>query len=91
MLANDTDVDGDLLTVSGSTNGTHGTATCGVGGTCTYTPAAGYSGPDSFTYTVSDGQGGSSVGTVTVTVTPAGGPGRRQHRQDTVRDDGAGR
>ena len=39
-------------------------------GICTYTPNAGYSGPDSFTYTVSDGHGGTATATVSVTVTP---------------------
>ena len=70
MLANDTDVDGDTLTVTGSTNGAHGTVTCTTAGVCTYTPAANYNGPDCFTYTVSDGHGGTATGTVSVTVTP---------------------
>ena len=68
VLANDTDVDGDTLSVTGSTDGAHGTVACTGAGVCTYTPATGYSGPDSFTYTVSDGHGGTATGTVTVTV-----------------------
>ena len=54
MLANDTDPDpGTTLTVTAKTNGAHGTVSCAPGGSCTYTPAANYNGPDSFTYTVS--------------------------------------
>ena len=44
-------------------------------GTISYTPDAGYTGPDSFTYTVDDTDGDTSnVGTVTVTVTDPGAP-----------------
>ena len=68
VLANDTDVDGDNLAVSGVTNGTHGTATANANNTITYTPGANYFGPDTFTYTVSDGHGGTASGTVNVTV-----------------------
>ena len=48
----------------------HGTVSCTAGGTCTYTPAANYFGPDSFTYTISDGHGGTDTATVSITVTP---------------------
>ena len=32
VLTNDTDVDGDALTVTGQTNGAHGTASCTTAG-----------------------------------------------------------
>ncbi|HXV32501.1 MAG TPA: Ig-like domain-containing protein [Gaiellaceae bacterium] len=70
VLADDTDVEGDALTVTGATNGAHGSVVCGEDGTCAYTPAADYSGADTFTYTVSDGNGGTDTGSVSVTVTP---------------------
>ncbi len=68
VLANDTDADSDTLSISGITQGTNGTVTI-VGTTVTYTPNAGYTGSDSFTYTISDGKGGTSTATVNVTVT----------------------
>ncbi len=64
----DTDADGDPLTFAKATDPTHGTATCTSAGVCDYTSAAGYLGSDSFTYTVTDGRGGSDTGTVSVTV-----------------------
>ncbi len=51
VLANDT---GSPLTLIGHTNPAHGTLTLNADGSFTYTPAAGYSGSDSFSYTVSD-------------------------------------
>ena len=69
VLANDTDVDGPQAIVSAS-HGAHGTVSCAAG-VCTYTPDPGYSGPDSFTYDLSDGAGGADQATVSVTVTPA--------------------
>jgi large repetitive protein len=75
VLAGDTDVDGDTLTVTTLTpTAAHGTVSCTAAGVCTYTPAADYSGPDSFDYTVSDGNGGTDTGTVSVTVTPVNDP-----------------
>jgi uncharacterized repeat protein (TIGR01451 family) len=68
VLANDTDPDGDALAVTGASHGAHGAVACQPVGDCTYTPAPGYAGPDSFTYSISDGRGGSDSGTVSITV-----------------------
>ena len=65
-----TDVDGDALTFSKASNPVHGTVTVNANGTYTYSPAADYFGADSFTVTVSDGNGGNVTATVNVTVTP---------------------
>ncbi|KHL18516.1 hypothetical protein CLV56_2652 [Mumia flava] len=59
------DSDGDDLAYA-STQPAHGSVS-GDGATVTYTPEAGFTGEDSFTYTVSDGRA-EAVGTVTVTV-----------------------
>ncbi len=67
VLANDTDADGGPLSITSSTSGARGTVACGSG-VCNYTPAAGFIGADQFTYTASDPDGGTAVGTVTVTV-----------------------
>ena len=69
VLANDSDADGDTLRVSAKTNGRHGTATLTYYNSVIYAPNAGFSGTDTFTYTVTDNQGGSTTGTVYVTVT----------------------
>jgi hypothetical protein len=71
VLSNDTDVDGDTLSVSGTTNPAHGSVVVNGNGTITYTPTAGYTGADSFSYTASDGHGGTSSATVGLTVSPA--------------------
>ena len=62
VLTNDTDLDGDTLTVSAVTAPAHGTATVNADGTITYTPAANYNGADSFSYTIGDGNGGTRDG-----------------------------
>ncbi|MEM9136170.1 MAG: DUF4347 domain-containing protein, partial [Cyanobacteria bacterium P01_F01_bin.42] len=59
VLANDSDSDGgDTLTAAIATEPSNGTVTLNDNGSFTYTPDAGFSGSDSFTYTVSDGNGG---------------------------------
>ena len=69
VLANDTDVDGDALSLATVANPAHGTAAINAG-KIVYTPALNYNGTDSFTYTVSDGNGGTAEATVNITVTP---------------------
>ncbi len=71
VLANDSDADGDPLTVTGATDPTHGTTVVNPDDTITYTPDAGWSGTETFDYTISDGNGGTDTGTVNVTVTAA--------------------
>ncbi|MGI8466065.1 retention module-containing protein [Pectobacterium punjabense] len=66
-----TDVDGDTLRYSVSTQPQHGTLTLdGATGKYTYTPAANFSGSDRFIVTVSDGKGGTTASTVSVGITP---------------------
>lgn len=74
VLANDTDIDGDTLSVTGITTPAHGTAVISGTTQVLYTPAADYHGPDTFDYTVSDGHGGTATAAITVTVTPVNDP-----------------
>uniref|UniRef100_UPI002FDF5167 Ig-like domain-containing protein n=2 Tax=Zoogloea TaxID=349 RepID=UPI002FDF5167 len=67
--ANDIDLEGNVLTVLSVTQGAHGSVSV-VGGAILYTPDANFHGADSFSYLVSDGQGGGATATVSVTVTP---------------------
>ena len=63
-----TDVDGDTLTFSKASNPTNGTVTVNPDGSYTYTPNPNFNGSDTFTYKVSDGNGGEIIRTVTVNV-----------------------
>ncbi|MFD1344294.1 Ig-like domain-containing protein [Litorisediminicola beolgyonensis] len=70
VLVNDTDPDGDALSVSGfdAVSAAGGSITMGGDGRFDYVAAAGFTGSDRFSYTVSDGQGGSATAWVTVEV-----------------------
>jgi VCBS repeat-containing protein len=67
-LGNDTDVDGDALTVVDFTQPSNGTLVQKADGSFTYTPDENFCGIDSYTYTISDGNGGSDTATVTINV-----------------------
>ncbi len=73
VLANDTDLDGDSLTVPSTSVPGHGTIVVNANQSITYTPFNGYYGPDIFSYTANDGQGGTSSTTVSLTVVRVSG------------------
>jgi outer membrane autotransporter protein len=76
VLANDTDIEGDPLTIASVTNPNHGTAAI-AGTAVTYTPDPGFSGTDRFDYRARDGEANSAPATVTVVVTPNVAPTAR--------------
>ncbi|CAG0931401.1 Collagenase ColH [Thermoflexales bacterium] len=71
VLANDSDPDGDPLSVIAITPPLSGTAAINLDNTITYTPTSGFAGIDAFTYTISDGRGGTDTAVVTVGISPA--------------------
>ena len=68
VLDNDSDPDGDDLTVIEVSTPANGTAVVNPDNTVTYTPALDFVGQDSFTYTIEDESGATDTATVTVTV-----------------------
>ena len=84
VLKNDTDPDGDTLTAVLNANVAHGTLTLNSDGSFTYTPTAGYGGPDSFTYHANDGTlNSNTVDRLAHRQRPCAGRGRRlvQHER----------
>jgi len=69
VLTNDSDSDGDTLTVTTVGAPSHGTTVKNGDNTITYTPAANYIGNDAFTYAISDGRGGTAGATCTISIT----------------------
>jgi len=76
VLGNDTDVDGPLpLSAILASSPTNGVLSLNANGSFTYTPAANYNGPDSFTYRARDGANAeSNIATVSINVTPVNDP-----------------
>jgi ELWxxDGT repeat protein len=68
VLGNDTDSDGDTLSAGSAGDPANGSVTLNADGSFTYTPDANFNGTDTFAYEVSDGQGGTDTGLVTITV-----------------------
>ncbi len=71
---NDLDIDGDHLTITMVSTPRHGAATVGLDNFIRYVPDLDYNstfdGPDTFTYTISDGKGGSDSAQITITINP---------------------
>jgi hypothetical protein len=70
VLSNDSDPDGDPVTIVALTPATYGLIKF-LGNTIRYLPAANFTGTDNFTYTVGDGKHGRASATVTITVNTA--------------------
>jgi hypothetical protein len=68
LLANDSDSDGDVLTVESVADPANGTLTFAVDGSFTYTPNPGFAGSELVEYLVSDGRGGTDSGNVEIVV-----------------------
>jgi VCBS repeat-containing protein len=85
-----TDVDGDALTYSVTKLPANGTVTItdATYGSYIYSPSLNYNGPDSFTFTASDGMGGSVEVTVSVIVTPVNDAPTIPVVTETVAEDG---
>lgn len=74
VLGNDVDTEGDQLSAQLVTDAGHGTVTLNLDGSFTYEPAPGFTGTDSFSYKVSDGQTVSGPVSVSIAVAPAPTP-----------------
>jgi PKD repeat protein len=68
VMDNDFHPDGEPLTITGWTQGSNGEVNCLANGVCEYTGASGFSGADSFTYTIADPDGNEATATVVVRV-----------------------
>jgi VCBS repeat-containing protein len=89
VLTNDSDVDGNSLTVSLVTSVQHGTLNLSGNGAFVYTPSLNYAGVDTFTYRATDGVLTSGMATVTITVTPVNdGPSVGEGETASVLEDG---
>jgi len=69
VTANDSDIDGDTITISSVSEATGGTVEI-TGGGVKFTPNQNFRGTAGFKYTINDGKGGTATGSVTVTVNP---------------------
>ncbi|WP_390342602.1 tandem-95 repeat protein [Variovorax boronicumulans] len=81
------DVDGDTLTYVKGSDPAHGAVTVNADGTYTYVPGANFHGTDSFTVTVSDGHGGTTTSTITVTVDPVNDAPTVPNYTETTNED----
>ena len=68
VLANDSDPEGETISIDSVGTAAHGTVLINANGTVTYTPTVGYSGSDTFTYDVRDASGAVDTATVSLVV-----------------------
>ena len=88
VLSNDTDAEGTALTASVVSNVSNGTLSLNPNGSFSYTPAAGFNGTDSFTYTASDRTNTSTPIMVTLNVNSINSVPVAVNNNYTVGEDG---
>jgi hypothetical protein len=89
VLSNDTDIDGDALTVASVTQGSNGSvATDGT--RVSYLPDVDWNGTDMFSYTVSDGNGGFDTASMSVAIAAVNDAPAAVDDVATVNEDGSG-
>jgi hypothetical protein len=72
LLANDSDPNGDALSLTGVSDSSHGVATFNQqSNTIIFTPDTDYIGPGSFSYAIADGRGGTATAEVNISINPA--------------------
>ncbi len=89
VLTNDTDIDGDPLTVISVTQGGNGSVTTN-GTTVSYLPDLNWNGTDTFTYDVADGNGGFDTAVVSITVVPVNDAPVAVNDAIALNEDGSG-
>jgi VCBS repeat-containing protein len=89
VLGNDGDLDDATLAAAVLVGPAHGALALGTDGAFAYTPHANYYGSDSFTYTASDGHGGTATATVYLTVDAVNDAPTATDDSATVAEDGA--
>ena len=88
VLSNDTDDDGDTLSVSSFTQPANGTVSENADGSLKYTPNADYNGADSFTYRATDSTEESNTASVSILVDPVNdAPSFTKGADQTVKED----
>ena len=75
VLGNDTDPNGDTLSILGTPTATNGTVTVNPDGTINFIPTPGFVGTGVITYSITDGNGGTDTSTATIIVSDTGRDG----------------